>query len=60
MAVLAALERAHIAERLGDREKALARYGFVLKVWRKADPELRPYVEQARAGWTRLGGGGQQ
>jgi hypothetical protein len=33
-----------VAERLGQREKALHWYGFVAKLWRHADPELRPYV----------------
>jgi hypothetical protein len=52
--VLAALERGRIAERLGDREKALERYRFVAEVWQQADPELRPYVDDARAGLQRL------
>jgi hypothetical protein len=49
-----ALERARVAERLGEREKALHWYGFVAKVWRHADPELRPYVDEARSGLQRL------
>jgi len=53
-AVLAALERARIAERLGDRAKALERYGFVANVWRWADPKLRSYVEEATARLRRL------
>jgi eukaryotic-like serine/threonine-protein kinase len=52
--VFAALERGRIAERLGDRGKALERYGFVANVWRRADPELQPYVEEAQAGLRRL------
>jgi tetratricopeptide (TPR) repeat protein len=52
--VFAALERGRIAERLGDRDKALERYRFVADVWRGADQELRPYVEEARAGVQRL------
>jgi serine/threonine-protein kinase len=49
-----ALEQARVAERLGQREKALHWYGFVAKVWRHADPELRPYVDEARSGLQRL------
>jgi eukaryotic-like serine/threonine-protein kinase len=49
-----ALEQARVAERLGQREKALQWYGFVAKVWRHADPELRPYVDEARSGLQRL------
>jgi serine/threonine-protein kinase len=49
-----ALEQARVAERLGQREKAIHWYGFVTKVWRHADPELRPYVDEARSGLQRL------
>jgi serine/threonine-protein kinase len=52
--VVWALERARAAERLGERDKALADYGFVVKAWRRADPELRPYVEEARSSLERL------
>jgi tetratricopeptide (TPR) repeat protein len=52
-AVIAALERAEIAERLGDRATAVARYQFVIDAWRRADPELQPFVAQARAGLQR-------
>jgi tetratricopeptide (TPR) repeat protein len=52
--VLAELERGRVAERLGDRAKAQASYRFVLEVWRGADPELRPYIEEARQGVRRL------
>jgi len=50
------LQRARIYEHVGRREDALADYGYVLDVWRYADPELQPYVEEARAALTRLGG----
>ncbi len=53
---LAVLERARLAERLGDREKAVKSYQFVADVWRHADPELRPYVMEARKGLERLTG----
>jgi len=51
---LAMLERARLAERLGDREKAVKSYQFVADVWRHADPELQPYVVEARKGLERL------
>jgi serine/threonine-protein kinase len=53
-AVLAALEHGRIAERLGDRRTALERYGFVAAAWREPDPELRPYLVEAREAVRRL------
>ena len=38
--VLWTLDRARVAERLGDREKAVRSYQYVADVWRRADPEL--------------------
>jgi serine/threonine-protein kinase len=52
--VLARLERARLAEKLGERALAVQYYQFVADVWRNADPELSPYVEEARAGLQRL------
>ena len=52
--VLGMLDRARIAESLGEREKARDSYQFVADVWRNADPELKPYVREARAGLERL------
>jgi hypothetical protein len=43
-----------IAERLGEREKATESYEFVTEVWHRADPELEPYVTEARVGLERL------
>jgi serine/threonine-protein kinase len=54
MFVLATLELGGIAERLGDKAKAEQHYGFVLAMWRRADPELAPYVTEAREGLARL------
>jgi DNA-binding SARP family transcriptional activator len=51
---LGVLERGRIAESLGERQKARDSYQFVLDVWRHADPELEPYVREARAGLERL------
>jgi serine/threonine-protein kinase len=55
-AVLWALERGRVNERLGNRDRALEAYSFVAAVWRHADPELQPIVEEARAGLRRLRG----
>jgi serine/threonine-protein kinase len=52
--VLAKLEAAKTAERLGQKERAAAHYQFVLDAWRNADPELERYVREARAGLERL------
>jgi tetratricopeptide (TPR) repeat protein len=52
-AVIAALKRGEIAERLGDRATAVEKYQFVIDAWRRADPELQPFVAQARAGLAR-------
>ena len=53
--VLARLQRARIAERLGDRDLASKWYRFVADVWRNADPELQVHVTEAREGLRRLG-----
>ena len=52
--VLAVLQRGRIAEALGERQKARDSYQFVVDVWRNADPQLGPYVREARAGLERL------
>jgi serine/threonine-protein kinase len=52
--ILWTLERARVAERLGEREKASQDYQYVANVWRHADPELQPYVAEAREGLTRV------
>jgi hypothetical protein len=54
--VLWELERGRVHEQLGNRDTALVAYGFVASVWAHADPELKPYVDEARAGIARLGG----
>ncbi len=50
------LQRARIFERVGRREEALRDYAYVAELWRHADPELQPYVAEARAALTRLSG----
>jgi serine/threonine-protein kinase len=52
--VLWRLERARLAERLGESAQALDDYAFVAAVWRDADPELARYVAEARDGEGRL------
>jgi len=52
--VLWTLERARVFEKLGRREQAAESYAFVVNVWRTADPELQPYVEEARTALLRL------
>ena len=53
-AVTWALERARVAERLGERDGAIRGYQYVADVWRHADPELQPYVTEATQGLARL------
>ncbi len=48
-AELLVLERARVADRLGRREQAAGLYRYVADLWRNADPELQPYVAEARA-----------
>jgi DNA-binding SARP family transcriptional activator len=55
--VLATLERGQVAERLGQRDRALASYRFVADVWRRADNRLQPAVAEARRALERLEGG---
>lgn len=51
-----ALERARVAERLGNRARAIDAYQLVAEAWRHADPELQPFVQEATAALARLGG----
>ena len=54
--VLGSLEAGRVAERLDDRADAIQRYSFVTTVWRNADPELQPYVAEAKQALRRLSG----
>jgi eukaryotic-like serine/threonine-protein kinase len=54
--VLWTLERARVAERLGERETAAHDYQYVADVWRRADAQLQPYVAEAREGLMRVTG----
>ena len=48
------LTRGRVNERLGQKEKAIDSYSFVVSAWERADPELQPVVTEARAGLRRL------
>jgi serine/threonine-protein kinase len=48
------LERARIAERLGERERAVRGFQTVAAYWAKADPELQPLVNESRQALSRL------
>jgi tetratricopeptide (TPR) repeat protein len=45
-------------ERLGRRDEAREEYRQVMNQWKGADPELQPFVEQARRGLARVGQAG--
>jgi tetratricopeptide (TPR) repeat protein len=48
------LQRARVLERLGRRDAAVDDYRFTATAWRRADPELQPYVTEARQALARL------
>ena len=52
------LERARVAERLGERAIAVDGYLYVANAWAPGDPIFQPYVKEARAALKRLGGEG--
>jgi hypothetical protein len=52
--VLGVLEQGRIAEGLGERDKAMQSYQFVTDVWGRADPQLQPFVVEARNALARL------
>ena len=54
--VLWHLERARVAERLGDREKAVRGYAYVAAAFQHADSALQPMVSESRAALGRLAG----
>jgi hypothetical protein len=54
--VLWILLRGRVAERLGDQVRATQSYAWVTGMWRNADPELQPYVSEARDALARLTG----
>lgn len=50
----ATLRQAEIYEALGQPTKAAEQYSRFVEMWRDADPELQPIVEEARANLARL------
>jgi tetratricopeptide (TPR) repeat protein len=48
------LQRGRVAERLGRRDTAIDSYRSVLAWWRHPDPELQPYVGEAKLALSRL------
>jgi eukaryotic-like serine/threonine-protein kinase len=50
------LQRGRVHERLGNRDQAIDAYRFVADLWRNADPELQPLVQEARTALSRLTG----
>jgi tetratricopeptide (TPR) repeat protein len=52
--VLWLLLRGRVGERLGERDRAARAYAWAAGMWRNADPELQPYVKEAREGLARL------
>ena len=60
LTVARALERARLAERLGQREAAVEDYARVADLWRNADaPQLRGARDEARAALQRLDADGR-
>jgi serine/threonine-protein kinase len=57
--VLWVLLRGRVAERLGQRDRAIQSYAWVAGMWRNADPELRGYVREAQNARARLSGEGR-
>ena len=57
--VLWIMERARLADRLGQPERALRDYQFVTRVWANADPELQSVAEGVTLAPMRAGMAGQ-
>ena len=50
------MERARVFDKLGRSADAIENYEFVAAAWRTADPELQPWVQEARLAAKRLRG----
>ena len=57
---LAHHRRAQIYERLGDEDQALEHYARFVELWKDADPELQPQVEDVRRRIAALVGEGRR
>ena len=53
--VLWEVERGRVDVRLGDRAQATEGYGYVVRAWAHADPELYSLVDEAQGALRRLG-----
>jgi hypothetical protein len=56
MGTLTELERARVAEKLGDKARARDGYSFVADMWQHGDPFFQQHASEARAGLKRLSG----
>jgi serine/threonine-protein kinase len=54
--VIWVLERGRVSERLGNVDKAVRDYSYVVDAWRNADSLLLPMVDEAREALARLAG----
>ena len=54
--VLWELERGRVHQRLGSTERAMDSYAFVVDAWANGDPEVQPFVQEARRALARLTG----
>jgi hypothetical protein len=48
------LDRGRVNQRLGNRQKAIDSFAYVVSAWQNPDPELKPYVDEARRGLSAL------
>jgi len=48
------LARGRTFEAVGELDSAIVDYGFVVKLWQRADPALQPYVSEAKSALARL------
>ena len=53
--VLLALARGRAAEKVGEKEMAIDSYSVVADAWQNGDPEVKRFVDEAKAGLRRLG-----
>jgi len=51
------LERGRVAQRAGDHTRAVKEFQTVVRLWAAADPELQPFVAEARDAVRKSGSG---
>jgi hypothetical protein len=54
MEIFIMLRHGRLLERIGEPERAVPMFQYVVDAWRNADPELEPYVAEARTAVARL------